>query len=417
MRKPDRTLELATLGYEFISSEARVRGSDVFDVSLLGRPVTCLTGPEAAAVFYDESMFERRAALPNLVKETLLGQDGVQTLDGATHRARKAMFMSLMTPHRMVALSELAAEAWDEAAHRWARNGRVVLFDAAGEVLARVACAWAGVPLPVAGSAELARTLVEMVDGFATLAPRHWRARRARKRAELWARKVIRDIRADLLRVPEDTAASTFARGTDGAGKLLPVPVAAVELLNVVRPTVAVCWYVAFAGHALHRGPQWRERLRDSDAETDHFVQEVRRFYPFAPFLGARVRRDFSWQGHELQYGRLTLLDVYGINHDPRVWDDPEVFDPNRFAGRVVGPYHFIPHGGGRPETGHRCAGEQVTVELLKPAVRLLARLDYHVPGQDLRFPLNRIPSRLRSGFLMTGIRVPAAATTEPEPA
>jgi fatty-acid peroxygenase len=404
------------LGYEFISTEARDRDKDVFDVRLLGRSVTCLTGPEAAALFYDEGLFERRAAMPNPIKETLFGQDGVQTLDGAAHRARKALFMSLTTPRRLVALSDIAAEAWESAARRWVETGRVVLFDEASEVLTRVACAWAGAPLPVAGNAELARTLVEMVDGFATLAPRHWRARQARHQAEGWAQKVIRDIRADLLRVPEDTATHAFATGTDPAERLLPVPVAAVELLNVIRPTVAVCWYAAFAGHALHRSPQWRARLRDGD--TEHFVQEVRRFYPFAPFLGARVQRDFSWQDHEFRRGRLTLLDLYGINHDPRIWADPEVFDPDRFAGRVVGPYHYLPHGGGEAETGHRCAGEQVTVELLKPAVRLLAGLDYHVPDQDLSYPLNRIPARLRSGFLMTGVRgAPLRATAGPAPA
>jgi alkylated DNA repair dioxygenase AlkB len=36
--------------------------------------------------------------------------------------------------------------------------------------------------------------------------------------------------------------------------------------VNVIRPTVGVCWFVAFAAHALHRWPQNRERLRPGDA-------------------------------------------------------------------------------------------------------------------------------------------------------
>ena len=52
--------------------------------------------------------------------------------------------------------------------------------------------------------------------------------------------------------------------------------------------------------------------------------------------------------------------------------------EPDRFA--------FVPHGGGDPAAGHRCAGERVAVELLKGAVRVLASLRYDVPDQDLRY-------------------------------
>ncbi|MDQ1045675.1 hypothetical protein QFZ76_003911 [Streptomyces sp. V4I2] len=39
-----------------------------------------------------------------------------------------------------------------------------------------------------------------------------------------------------------------------------------------------------------------------------------------------------------------------------------------------------------------------------------LARLVYDVPEQDPRIPLNRIPARVRSGFVIEGVRVPASA-------
>jgi fatty-acid peroxygenase len=45
-----------------------------------------------------------------------------------------------------------------------------------------------------------------------------------------------------------------------------------------------------------------------------------------------------------------------------------------------------------------------VAVELLKGAVRVLASLRYDVPDQDLRYPLTRIPTRPRSGFIITNI-------------
>lgn len=45
-------------------------------------------------------------------------------------------------------------------------------------------------------------------------------------------------------------------REPDGAP--LDPRTAAVEVLNVVRPTVAVSWFVTFAAHALHRWPEHR---------------------------------------------------------------------------------------------------------------------------------------------------------------
>jgi fatty-acid peroxygenase len=43
-----------------------------------------------------------------------------------------------------------------------------------------------------------------------------------------------------------------------------------------------------------------------------------------------------------------------------------------------------------------------VTVELLKGAVRVLAGLRYDLREQDLRYPLGRMPTRPRSGFIIT---------------
>jgi fatty-acid peroxygenase len=146
------------------------------------------------------------------------------------------------------------------------------------------------------------------------------------------------------------------------------------------------------------RSERWvRELVRD--------VRAARRQPPAGSALGARVERPFVWRGHRFPEGRLVLLDVYGTDHDPKVWPDPDVFDPGRFLGVEPGRFAFVPHGGGDPATGHRCAGERVAVELLKGAVRVLAGLTYQLPDQHLRYPLHRMPTRLRSGFVITNVR------------
>jgi fatty-acid peroxygenase len=127
----------------------------------------------------------------------------------------------------------------------------------------------------------------------------------------------------------------------------------------------------------------------------------------------ARVRDDFEWQGHRFAAGRRVLLDLYGTDHDPRLWDRPDEFRPDRFRGRDIGAFELIPQGGGDLERGHRCPGEWTPIELLKVAVQLLAaELDYSVPEQDLRVPLDDIPALPASGFVVTGLRASATGAT-----
>jgi fatty-acid peroxygenase len=105
------------------------------------------------------------------------------------------------------------------------------------------------------------------------------------------------------------------------------------------------------------------------------------------------------------------MLDVFGTDRDPQAWADPDRFDPYRFVGRQPDKLAWIPHGDGDPATSHRCAGEGVTTELLKTAVRKLSELRYDVPPQNLEVPLTRMPTRPRSGFVMTNVqRVPVRA-------
>jgi fatty-acid peroxygenase len=255
-----------------------------------------------------------------------------------------------------------------------------VLFDEGGRVIAGAVCRWAGVPVTDEEVPAVARDLLSMVDGFATGGPRHWRARRARGRREAW-----------------------LARHRDAQGDRLDPRVAAVELLNIIRPTTAVAWFVAFSGHALTRWPQYRKQLADGDAAfAEAFAHEVRRFYPFAPFIGGRAPRDVDWDGERIPKNSMVLLDLYGQNHDADLWGDPYTFRPERFLGREIGAFELVPQGGGDPRTGHRCPGEQIVVSLLSALAVRLTRLEYDVPEQDLSISLRRIPARPASGVVLT---------------
>lgn len=410
----DRTASLLLDGYLFGERLRRRSGADVVRTRLLGRPAVVVVGRDAARLLYEGDRFERAGALPMRIQRTLTGAGAIQTLDDGAHAARRAFYLSVMTPERVEAFGELLADGWRAALDRWHPEQRVVVFDEAREVCFRAACSWTGTPVREHDVPVTAAALAALVNGFATVGPRHWLARTSRRRLEDWAADVIRDVRAGVAIVDARSPVAMLAQHRDD-GEPLDEHVAAVELLNLLRPITAIAWYATFVVHALHAYPIWRERLRSSgDQEVDAFVQEVRRRYPFTPFVGARVRRSFAWRGETFEVGTLVLLDVVGTDHDPARWHDPGAFRPERFLGREPEPYGFIPQGGGDAR-GHRCAGEQLTIAGMAATAAFFARqVRYSVPAQDLRIPMGRIPTRPRSGMVLTGLD-PVGATSTPD--
>jgi cytochrome P450 len=60
---------------------------------------------------------------------------------------------------------------------------------------------------------------------------------------------------------------------------------------------------------------------------------------------------------HPLPANALVLVFYHGVHHNPRVWDNPEVFDPERFAPEALAqrhPFAYVPFSAGP----RKCAGD-----------------------------------------------------------
>ena len=404
----DRTLALLRDPFRFIPDGCRRLRTDIFETRVLLRRTLCMTGPEAAALFCDPAHFIRAGAVPGRIMKTLFGVGGVQALDGAAHRHRKALFMGWMTPERMAELRAIARRTWLEHAARWKNVESVELYGQARSIMTATACEWAGVPLQDNEEAKLARHFSCMFSAVQTIGPAHWHARHVRRQSEAWAREIVDKVRSGRHVPPPGSPLETLAAWRDLDGKQVDLQTAAVELLNLLRPTVATAVWIVYVALALHRYPEARDALCLEPDYPEWFAQEVRRYYPFFPLVAARVRDTFEWRGYRFPKGVRVLFDLYGTDHDPRAWRNPEVFDPLRFRGRPPDPYAFVPQGPGDPHRHHRCAGERMALELLKTAAQVLtADLSYDVPAeQNLMIDWSRLPALPHSRFLMSRVRL-----------
>lgn len=390
---PDDTLTLAIEGYGFIGNRCRVLGRDVFETRIMLQRTICMLGADAARVFYDAEHMQREGAAPQRLQATLFGRGGVQTLDGATHRARKKLFLDLLTPSEVGRLGRLFEHAVRVAASEWVSS--VVLFEAMTDLVARVVCEWAGVHLD---EDRRIGDLASMIEASGGAGPRHWRGRVGRARAQWWIERQIESVRRNEL--PRIHALGAFADSD------LDTRTAAVELLNVICPTVAVARYLVFCVLALHEYPHTTDLVVDESFVLP-FVHEVRRFYPFFPAVAARVRTPLTFHGVDMHEGNRVLLDLYGTNHDARLWDEPELFRPERFLGWIGNPFTLIPQGGGDVEVGHRCPGERLTIELMTRMVRVFTHeISYRVPAQNLNVSLARIPALPASGLVIDDVKL-----------
>ncbi|XKF67555.1 cytochrome P450 [Virgibacillus necropolis] len=403
----DHTLTLAREGYMYISNRRHSFNSDIFETRLFGKKAICMGGKEATEVFYDNDKFKRKGATPKRVVQSFFGKNSVQTLDGADHKHRKDMLMSVMSPDGIQKLTDIVKQQWDQVIDQWEQMDKVILYEEMQELMCRIACQWAGVPLQEEEVKKRANDLAALFESAATVGPAYWAGRNARNNVNKWIGELISGVRNGEVNPPENTILYIFAWHRDLEGNLLDTETSAIEVINILRPVVAISIFNNFLTLAVHHYPEEKKKLGSGEEKyAEMFIQEVRRFYPFFPFIAGLVKKDFTWNGYNFNEGTLTLLDVYGSNHDPEIWENPNLFNPERFAEWDGSPFGFIPQGGGDYWMGHRCAGEWATIEVMKVSLDYLAsRMDYEIPDQDLSFSMVSMPSIPHSKIVIKNVK------------
>jgi cytochrome P450 len=138
---------------------------------------------------------------------------------------------------------------------------------------------------------------------------------------------------------------------------------------------------------------------------TRAVVSEVLRLYPPAWIIGRRTIAEYRVGGYELPVGTLVFVSPWVTQRDPRYWDEPERFAPQRWLEHAPGKFAYFPFGGG-PRI---CIGESFAwTELILVLATLVQQWRFVAAHDRPVVPKPVITLRPRHGMPMVICRRPA---------
>ncbi|KAL9173526.1 hypothetical protein ABFS82_03G121200 [Erythranthe guttata] len=104
-------------------------------------------------------------------------------------------------------------------------------------------------------------------------------------------------------------------------------------------------------------------------------IMESMRLHPLSTFLAPRYAvEDCKVAGFDISKGTIVLVNIWSIGRDPKSWDSPREFLPERFLGKemldvVMGSdFEMLPFGSGR----RRCPGYSLGLRVVRATLASL---------------------------------------------
>jgi cytochrome P450 len=133
---------------------------------------------------------------------------------------------------------------------------------------------------------------------------------------------------------------------------------------------------VAWAVERLVRHPEKLRRLMaeidggQSDEYMTAVIDETLRVRPVVPMVARVLTESMRVGANHLPAGTRVMPSIYLTNRNPRVYDRPGEFIPERFLGRAPETFSWIPFGGGI----RRCIGASFALLEMKVILRTVLR-------------------------------------------
>jgi cytochrome P450 family 4 subfamily B polypeptide 1 len=101
---------------------------------------------------------------------------------------------------------------------------------------------------------------------------------------------------------------------------------------------------------------------------TTMCIKEAMRLYPPVPGVSRQTSEDITLEGYFIPKGTTIGINIFGIHRNPRVWDNPEEYNPLRFTpenSKDRDPFAYIPFSAGP----RNCIGQQFAMNEAKTVI------------------------------------------------
>jgi cytochrome P450 len=350
--------------------------------------------------------------------------DGLVTLEGAQHRRHRRLVQPVMHTRSIAAQADTMAALTEARVASWADGSTVDVLAEMQDLTLRIVCA----ALFQVDSPEQTERFVKAVHAFAASlnivlrrafpipgwlpTPGNRLRDRTVATVDALAYDLIRRRRA----APGEDLVSLLVLATDADGEpaLSDVEIRD-ELMTMFfagheTSAAALTW----ALYLLAEHPDVAEAVRAEVAALGvdrvgmadlprlpllgQVVAETLRLYPPSWVFDRSPLADITVAGYRIPKGANILLSPWVVHRDPRFWDDPDTFRPERFAGEPPPRTAYLPFGDGpRMCVGNRFAEAEIRIVL----ATLLPRVELTLEkGQTVR-PEGDASLRPRGGLRM----------------
>jgi cytochrome P450 len=132
---------------------------------------------------------------------------------------------------------------------------------------------------------------------------------------------------------------------------------------------------------------------------TQQVLKEAMRLYPAVPFVSRVATRQTVIGGETVPAGAMIMMSIYAIHRHRQLWNDPDRFDPTRFAPEREAAYprcQFMPFGAG-PRICLGAAFAMVEATVVLASFLRSARFEWD--GEHEPHPISRVTLQPTGGM------------------